>query len=422
MAKTNGTNHEQQGSQSVFPGRQSAVAIESTQKREMATAVTREIEFSVLADGRMVDLVRNIRQPSKIEFLVWQDGNIQLTSQLEHDGELLVPPKIDPTVVKALCLPTTARSCPGVRELIMLIVNAIDKYVDIRPDYSFLVAAYILVTWFADCLTVIPYLWISGPLESGKTTLLRLMYCLCRRAIIATAPTAAPVYRLAAPIRPTLLIDEARFGSELLRLLQGGDRRGSYVVANGKAFDNFCPKAIASGDRLNDAGLVSRSINVVMTPSSRNVSFLDLEAEEKLADDLQAVLETFRLANYAKVVASQHPRFAKFPPHLRDNARALAAPMAGDEELQERLARVLESQVNSMRFNRFNEPEWPVMLALFRRCHAINGLYVGRVTEETNNILRERGETMLYSPKKVGQILNNSLGFPTRRRGEGYHL
>jgi hypothetical protein len=68
MTKPNGTNHEQQGSQSVFPIRQSAVAIESTQQAETATAVTREIEFAILPDGRMVDLVRSIRYPSKTEF------------------------------------------------------------------------------------------------------------------------------------------------------------------------------------------------------------------------------------------------------------------------------------------------------------------------------------------------------------------
>lgn len=97
MAKPNGTNHEQQGTQSVFPSRQSAVAIESTQQKEIIAAVTRETEFVILPDGRMVDLIRSIHQPSKIEFLVWQDGNIWVTSHIEHDGELLVVPKMDPT-------------------------------------------------------------------------------------------------------------------------------------------------------------------------------------------------------------------------------------------------------------------------------------------------------------------------------------
>jgi hypothetical protein len=109
MAKPNGTNHELQGSPNVFPNRQSAAAIESTQESETATAVTREVEFSVLPDGRIVDLVTNIRQPASLEFLVWQDGNVQRTSHIEHDGEVLVLPKIDPTMASALRLPCV---CP----------------------------------------------------------------------------------------------------------------------------------------------------------------------------------------------------------------------------------------------------------------------------------------------------------------------
>ena len=97
--------------------------------------------------------------------------------------------------------------------------------------------------------------------------------------------------------------------------------------------------------------------------------------------------------------------------------------MLGNEELQERLAVALESQLHSIQFDRFNEPEWIVMLALFSIHHlARDNYHVNSLAEETNRILRENGETRFYSPKKVGQILNKSLGFPTRRRGEGYRI
>jgi hypothetical protein len=421
----NETNHEQQGSLRVFPSRQSAVAIESTQQKE--TAVSREVEFTILPDGRMVDLIRSIRQPSNLEFLVWQDGSIRRTSQIEYDGELLVVPKMDPTVVSALRLPTTARPCPEIGELFVLMMNYIETYVDITTEYSFLVAAFVLTTWFADRLSVVPYLSICGPPESGKTTLLRLLHCLCRRAIHASVITPASLYRLT-EVRPTFLIDEEDFGKDrasrdLQRLLRGGNRQGSRVLCNGRAFENFGPKVIASRVPQDDAALVSRNINIVMTPSAGDVQSFDLDAEEKVSDALQPMLQMFRFLHYARVSASQYPGFQKFPPRLRDNARALAATMLGNEELQQRLAGALESQVHSMQFDRFHEPEWVVMLALYGLYHGRNGdCYVHELTDETNRILRENGELRLYTPKKVGQILNQSLGFPTRRRGEGYRV
>ena len=97
--------------------------------------------------------------------------------------------------------------------------------------------------------------------------------------------------------------------------------------------------------------------------------------------------------------------------------------MLGNEELQERLAGALESQLHSMQFDRFSEPEWVVMLALYGLYHEGNrDRFVQELTDETNRILRENGETRFYSPKRVGQILNKTLGFPTRRQGEGYRV
>lgn len=424
MAKPNGKSQEQQSSLSVVYSRQ----FEATRQKQNATPITREVEFAVLANGAKIDLIRSLRQPSNLEFLVWQDGAIRRTSQIEYDGEVLVVPQIDPTVASALRLPTTARPCPDIEDLFMQIMNHINTYVDITSECSFLVTAFVLTTWFADRLSVAPYLSICGPLESGKTTLLRLLHCLCRRAIHSSLITSASLYRFTAKVRPTFLLDEDDFGKDrasrdLQRLLRGGNRQGSRILSNGKAFENFGPKVIASRLPQEDAALVSRNINVVMTPSGRDVHSLDLDAEEKLSDALQPMLQMFRFLHYATVSPSQYPGFQRFSPRLRDNARALGATMLGNEKLLERLARALESQVQSAQFDRFNEPEWVVMLALYSLYHITKSdCYVHALTDEVNHILRENGERLVYSPKKVGHILSKCLGFPTRRWGDGYRL
>ena len=310
MAKPNGIDHELQSAESVLRGRQSVVAIESRQQREPAAAVTREVEFTIMPDGRIVDLIRSARHPSNMEFLVWRDGDIGLTTCIEHDGELLVVPKMDPTVVSALRLPTMAMPCPEIGELFRLLTTNIEAFVDLTTEDSFLVAAFVLTTWFADRLSVVPYLSICGPLESGKTTLLQLLHCLCRRAIHVASITPASVYRLATQARATLLIDESDFGRDgtsrdLQRLLRGGNRQGSRVLRNGRAFENFGPKVIASRVPMDDAALISRTIHIAMTPSDRDVPELDRDAEQRLSDALQPMLLMFRLQHYAKVVASQ---------------------------------------------------------------------------------------------------------------------
>jgi hypothetical protein len=78
------------------------------------------------------------------------------------------------------------KPCPPIGELFMQIMGAIERYVDLSTEYSFLVTAFILTTCFADRLSVVPYLSVCGLPGSGKTTLLRLLHCLCRRAIHAS--------------------------------------------------------------------------------------------------------------------------------------------------------------------------------------------------------------------------------------------
>lgn len=428
MSRLNGKRHELQGSESVFSTPQSAAVVESAQQRKPAATVAREIEFALLPDGRMVDLIRSTRQPANLEFLVWQNGNVWLTSQIESGGELLVPPKVDPSVVSAIRLPTGVKPCPPIGELFTLLMDCVEKFVEIAPQYSFLNAASILCSWVADRLSVVPYLSVCGPPESGKTTLLRLLHCLCRRALHTSNITPASLYRLAPQVRPTLLIDEIGFARDrtsrdFQRLLRGGNRQGSRVLSNGKALELFGPKVLASRIPLDDAALVSRTIHITMAPSNRDVPTLDLDAEEKLADALQPMLETFRLRHYQRVAASQYHGFLKFPPRLRDCARALAAPMLGNAELEQRLVGALESQAEAMQSERFSQPEWLVMSALYRQCHSgTDALWVRGLTEEVNRIICDEGEKDEYKATAVGRILRQSLGFSAVRWGNGYRL
>jgi hypothetical protein len=423
MAKPNRTNHGLQGSGAIFPFPESAVEVESTQVGDVAVAL-RETEFSILPDGRMVDLIRSTRQLGSLEYLVWNDGNMQVARDVEYEDRRLVVPSLDPTVVSALRLPTMAKPCPPIGELFMQLMQQIETYVDVSKEHNFLIAAFILSTWFADRLAIVPYLSVCGPPDSGQAKLLQLLHCLCRRAIHAADVTPASLYRLSAQVLPTWLIDEADFGNRRLqRLLRGGNQRDSRVLSNGKAFENFGPKVITSRVPLDDAALASSTVQIVMAPSSRDLATLDADAEQKLADAFQPMLEMFRLVHYRAVAASQYPGFLKFPLSLRDSARALAAPMLGNEELLEQLASALESQVDTARFERFAEPEYVVMLALFDLCHVASyEVYVGQVADEANRILHDGGERHQHSTKMVGSILNKSLGFPTRRRGEGYRI
>ena len=295
------------------------------------------------------------------------------------------------------------------------------QYVDLDDrDYD-LAAHYSLHSWFGDVGSVAPYLWVIGPSSGGKTTLLRLMSALCRRAVRAADITPAALYSLWGALRPTLLLDELELDStarsrDLGRLLRSGSTQGQKVLRHGKAYDLFGPKVIVSRQEPPDAALASRALFVAIRPSNRDLPPLDEASLSKIADQLQPRLFAFRLRNYSQAGSSELAANG-LSPRMKDIARALAIPLLADAELESGVIEMLRPQDAQAKVKRGGEPEWVVATALYSLCHrAANYWTVKEITGEVNDVLAGYGETYDLVPRKVGDILR-SLGFRTEKLG-----
>ena len=288
----------------------------------------------------------------------------------------------------------------------------------------------ILSSWFPDCVKVVPYLWLVGPLESGKTTLLRLLHCLCRRALLIGDLRGASLYKFSSLLHPTLIIDEyemdgTRVGAEVRRLLRSGSTRGVPVARNGKLFDVYGPKMIASRQPPLDVALASRAIIIRLLPTQKNLLPLDEAAVERISSEFQPRLLMFRLQNHSRVkeyrISIQ--KLQGLNPRTRDLAQAMAAPLLGDAMLEDQLLALLREYDREARIDRCLEPEWLVVEALFDLCHEgiaknrmISEILVGGVCFHINKSLASRGEGVRLKARSVGSLLK-SLGIRTRRLG-----
>jgi hypothetical protein len=208
------------------------------------------IDFRAFSDGTLVDLIRdpNDLQP---RLLIWKNGKTAIQHDFRHADCSFAPPDIDSSLMGAMRLPTAISRNATLHDLLQETQKCISTYVDLQPQYMRLVSNFVLYTWLADRLTVAPYLWITGPCSAGKTKLLRLMHCLCRRAVLVSDISPASFYLLPNAITPTLLIDEFEPGKggrsrELEPYLRCGSTQDGRAMRGGKLYDTFCPKVISS--------------------------------------------------------------------------------------------------------------------------------------------------------------------------------
>jgi hypothetical protein len=378
------------------------------------------IDFRAFSDGTLVELVRD---PSDLRprLLIWKNGKATIEDEFRHADCSFVPPDLERSLAEATRLPTAISPNATLEDLLQKTQKCVSTYVDLQPQYVRLVSNFVLYTWFADRLTVAPYLWITGPCSAGKTKLLRLMHCLCRRAVLVSDISPASFYLLPNAIKPTLLIDEFEPGTggryrELEHYLRCGSTQDGRAIRGGKLYDTFGPKVIASRVATADGALASRAVFISMMPTSRFLRELDRSGQEAIANQLQGQFLRHRLENYSRPLSDGLSKRADFVPRMRDLARALAAPLFGHQQFEQLLIEDLQPQNEGAKLSLHGEPEWVVATALFAQSHHGGVFTVGDLTSDVNELLEKVGETYFLNPRAVGNYLR-SLGFSPLKLG-----
>jgi len=379
-------------------------------------------DFETLPDDSFLELVTTGAPSHELRLLHWSRSGFDITNRLHFGGKGFVPPQWNRTLLGAIRMPTGVRPSGDARMLFSRISEILRAFVDLPEEMLVRVVVYILATWFPESLEVAPLLWITGPPTSGKTTLLRLLHCLCRRPILVTDVRPAALYSLPA-LKATLLIDEFDLGSSgadqhLLRLIRAGSTPGIHVPRNGQVHDLFCPKAVASPLWPDDGAVASRAIFIAMLPTRRSLPAFDPRLVRDEVDALQAELLDFRLRNFHSVKPPQLAAVSELNSRTLQIARSLAAPLQSDKFLEAKLISSLCQQDQEADAVRHEQPEWLVVEALFRLAHEkpFGELFVQQIASRVNDILAERGDDRRFKPRRVGSILR-SLGIHTERLG-----
>ncbi len=204
---------------------------------------------------------------------------------------------------------------PGPTEVFQRVCERIAYFIDLPVEHAkgtvSTLTLWVLLTYCYQAWPAVPYLFVNGPLGSGKSRVFEILARLVFRSLSSSNMTAAALFRTLHNYGGTLLLDEAERlkqttmpdVGEILSMLLAGYKRGGQATRlepigdNGfktVGFDVYGPKALACIAGLPPA-LASRCITVPMfraAPRSekpRRRIDADPGGWQRLRDDLHAL-------------------------------------------------------------------------------------------------------------------------------------
>lgn len=364
----------------------------------------------IFPNGSISELVRI---PSgEINFLIWDGTSAERATQFVLEGETFVPPRIDPAILRSLQLPSHVAEYGSTSELFAKISGLISQETHEADDVAQLATFLVLATWMVDALPLAPLLWVVCPPTTTSVPLAQVLRLLCRRALVVNDISATGVRSLL-DIQPTLMTEVFQPSRRLLDLLRASTRRGAVAALGGRFVDTCCAKVVFAREPLRDPESAGFPLDLVLSPARAYISPMSPSKADRIAEEFQAQLLSYRLRNIATVRA---PAFDlnQFTPSMRELAYSLGACIVDDDELQAMVVALLKPADSEIRVGHTLLLDAVAVEVLLARCHTVSGKYfpVVELTADASTVLCGRGEPLDVSPEKMGWVLRG-LGLHT---------
>ena len=198
---------------------------------------------------------------------------------------------------------------PAGQEVFKGLVGVLENYVDLQDRRAYLLmAAFVVVTYFAHGFFAVPFLFIFGPKETGKSKLLEALQYLCFCAWKGRDLSAAAMGDTCEAMRGTTLLDQAEaMPDHLIGLCSdsyksaGGKRRVIETSKKGREvieFSTYGPKSFASTG-LIDPDLLDRCCQIQMARTNKAVP--DIQGSERTWMNLRGQLYQLLLTRWPEV-------------------------------------------------------------------------------------------------------------------------
>ena len=198
---------------------------------------------------------------------------------------------------------------PNREELFWKVRNEFRSFIDVEDIYRDIWASCVLLSYHQEKLQTVPYVFVYGDNESGKSTVLQVFKTLCYRPLYGVTVPAADIYGYLDDIDSigTLLEDEIQGINkdfDKVKIYKAGYKQGAVVPRTLitqhdriiKFYNTFCFKACASERIPLVKGFRERFLETPMIEGFPIKEWADINEEDlKRLQDLQNMLLKWRL-------------------------------------------------------------------------------------------------------------------------------
>lgn len=355
-----------------------------------------------LADGTLIELIRE--QPdAEPRLLVWNGTEARSMPRFDHKGVTYTPHPLDATVARAIRLPERAAEYGTIAKLFSELTDLISRATRCGPGTVQRVAFYVIASWFTDCLTQAPFLWIIAPPTAATQTLRQLLPIVCRRVLFVPGLTLAGLRSLPMMLRPTIFTETASVTPSLLKVLAASNRREAYIPSGKGLLDVSCAKIVIANQPLRDSAAVGFPLEATLIPSREYIPVMGAAEAKRVASEFQAKLLMYRLRNFGQL-APPILDLRELTAPTQELAVSLATCIVGDEKLRSQIIPLLKERDQQIQVDRTTVLESILLEGLLAACHDPQklNLSVVELTQSVNTIFLGRGEAQQVSPEQVG--------------------
>jgi hypothetical protein len=369
----------------------------------------------VFPDGSTIELIAG-GSDGIPQLMLWDGQKETIGSHIEHHGKLYEAARIDGSVSRGLTLPTRCRHHGTTRDFLGEIFNLLANLVGLPEKPATLVARFVLCSAIVEAVSVAPALVIVGPDTDRGDRLVALLRSICWHSLPLTAVTPAGFHSLAGGPRFTYLISQSSMSDKLRVLLDSASRRDRKIPSRGRLLDLYGLQVLQSDSLIVGDSMLLRSIQISMTPTGQNLPAFGSDEQQRITDEFQAKLLSFRRVNLR---AARNLQFdaSRFSFELRDLARSMAAATPDDPELQAQVFDLLREEDVESRSRRWIDLSVIAVEAVLVACRESPGgvIYVSDLADNAQGLLEGRGEKLTIDPGVFGKQLK-LLGFVTEPR------